>query len=98
MNAKTIALIFGIVFTAIAILAFVPGATQAPPPGAPELTVDSGYGYLLGLFPVNVLHNLVHLLFGVWGFVAYRTLAASRTYLKSVAVIYGLLVVLGLVP
>lgn len=27
-------------------------------------------GKLLGLFPVNLLHNIVHLAFGVWGIVA----------------------------
>lgn len=98
MNARTIALIFGIVFTAVGLLGFVPAATHAPPPGAPELTVDSGYGYLLGLFPVNVLHNVVHLLFGIWGLVAYRRFTGSRLYLRSVAVIYGVLVVFGLIP
>lgn len=98
MNAKTVALIFGVVFTAIGLLGFVPAASHAPPPGAPDLAVDAGYGYLLGLFPINVLHNLVHLLFGIWGLVAYRTFPGSRLYLRSVAIIYGVLVVFGLIP
>lgn len=98
MNARTISLVFGIVFTAIALLGFVPAAKHAPPAGAPDLAVDAGYGYLLGLFPVNVLHNVVHLLFGIWGIVAYRSFTGSRLYLRSVAIIYGVLVVFGLIP
>jgi hypothetical protein len=54
-------------------------------------------GRVFGLFPVNLPHNLVHLAFGVWGIVAARTLAASRTYGRVGAVMYGLLVVLAFV-
>jgi hypothetical protein len=47
---------------------------------------------------VNILHNIVHLLFGVWGLLAYKSLSASKNYAKIVAVSYGLLIVLGLIP
>jgi len=98
MNATTVSLVFGIVFLAIGILGFFPGLLQAPPVDAPDLAVDSFYGYLFGLFSVNVVHNLVHVLFGIWGLVGSRTWSASRAYLKSVAVIYAVLAVFGLVP
>src|SRR5687768_6576215 len=98
MNAQTMAKIFGILFLAVAVLGFVPGMVQPPAPGDPALTVDSGHGRLLGLFPVNLLHNLVHLLFGLWGFFASRSLDGSRGYFKVIAVAYGLLTVLGLIP
>lgn len=98
MNVRSVALVFGIVFIAVGLLGFVPGAVEGPPADAPELTMEGGYGYLLGLFPVNLLHNLVHLLFGVWGIFAYPMLSRARLYLRSVAVIYGVLVVFGLVP
>jgi hypothetical protein len=55
-----------------------------------------GYGHALGLFPVNTLHNIVHLLFGVWGIVAYKSYGGSRSYFRVVAVVYGLLTILGL--
>ena len=42
---------------------------------------------LLGLFPVNVLHNVVHLLFGVWGLVASRSFAAPRSYARIAGVL-----------
>jgi hypothetical protein len=56
-----------------------------------------GHGNLLGLFHVNVLHNLVHILFGIWGLVAGASVANSRIYFRGVGVIYALLAVLGLI-
>ena len=92
------ALVYGIAFLLVGILGFVPGATHMHA-GAPELAVEGpGHGYLLGLFHVNVLHNLVHLVFGVWGLIAFRTYGASRGYAKGVAVIYAVLGVFGLIP
>ena len=52
---------------------------------------------LLGLFPVNVLHNIVHLLFGVWGIMAARTFEGARTYGRVGGVAYLGLAVLGFI-
>jgi len=91
------ALVYGIVFLLVGIAGFVPGLVT-PLQETPGLTVGAGSGLLFGLFPVNVLHNVVHLAFGVWGLVGYRTLSAARFYARSVAVIYGVLTVMGLIP
>ena len=56
------------------------------------------YGYLLGLFPVNVLHSLVHLAIGIWGVVAWRRITNPKFFARALAVFYGLLAVLGLIP
>ena len=37
---------------------------------------------IFGLFPVNLLHNLVHLAFGIWG-VAARKFSSARTYCRA---------------
>jgi hypothetical protein len=82
--------IFGVAFLLVAIAGFfVTGMSmEADPEHAPRL---------LGLFPVNVLHNVVHLLFGVWGLVASRTFEGSRTYGRVGGVMYLALAALGLV-
>jgi hypothetical protein len=98
MNARLFALVIGIAFLAAGILGFVPGALQPPHPGAPPLRVDSWYGYLLGLFPVNVLHNLVHLVVGLAGIAAYRSLGGAVRFSRGLAIFYGLLTVMGLFP
>jgi hypothetical protein len=98
MSTRLFALIFGIVFLAAGASGFIPGMLHPVPAGAPPLTVSMGYGLVMGLLPVNVLHNLVHVLFGILGVVAYGGLFAPRMYAQIVAVSYGLLVILGLLP
>ena len=98
MNTRTFALVWGILFIMIAASGLVPGLWQPAPPHYPDLAVDSMYGDALGLFPVNILHDLVHLGFGIWGLFAYRGLDAAKTYAKSVAIVYTLFVIMGLIP
>lgn len=97
MNTRTFALLFGIVFLAVGALGFVPGMVK-PPMDGHDVTMTQGYGDLLGLFPVNMLHNIVHILFGVWGLLAYRSLAGAKTYARGVAIIYAVLTIMGLIP
>ena len=96
MSINALATVFGIVF----LLAGVAGFFAAPPPpDAPPLVVTHGHGLALGVLPINTLHNVVHLLFGVLGLLAARgMMLAARAYFQVVAFIYGLLTVLGLIP
>lgn len=100
MAPRYYALILGIAYVLVAILGFVPGINDMSHPGMAQhaMTVGTSYGYLLGLFPVNVLHNLVHLVIGVWGLVAYRSFGASRDFARITGVLFILLAVMGLVP
>ena len=96
MNTATMAMVFGVVFSLVGVLGFFP---SPPPPGAPPLSVEHGHGMALGLFPINTLHNVVHLLFGFLGIAAARgVLMSARGYFQLVAVAYALLVILGLLP
>jgi len=80
----TFARVFGAIFIVVGALGFVPALV----PG----------GNLLGLFPVNAVHNLVHVGLGVWGVIAGASLAASLIYFRGIAIVYGVLAVLGLIP
>ena len=64
--------------------------------GGPE--VEANHGRLLGLFPINLLHNLVHLLVGLWGLAGARSFSGALGFARGLAIFYGLLVVLGLIP
>ena len=89
--AKKAAGIFGIAFLLMGVVGlFLPGGMgmEADPARAP---------HLFGLFPVNLLHNIVHLLFGLWGLAAARTWAGARSYGRIGSVIYVVLAVLGFV-
>jgi hypothetical protein len=95
MSTRAFATVLGVAFLVAGLAGFAP---SPPPMGAPPLTVEHGHGLALGLFPVNILHNVVHLLFGVLGLLAGRAAASAQGYAKFVAVVYGLLTVLGLIP
>ncbi len=49
------------------------------------------------MFQVSILHNLVHLAFGIAGIVMAKTWAGARTYLIGGGVIYLVLFLYGLV-
>jgi hypothetical protein len=99
MDTRRFALALGVVFVLVGILGFVPGVNQMHAGHDPSLVVEGpGTGYLLGLFHVNVLHNLVHILFGMLGIAMGRSAAGAVLYARIVAVAYGLLAVMGLVP
>lgn len=96
MAIKTFSLLFGIVFLAAGVAGFIPALS--PVHDHPGLTMDAGSRLALGLFPVNLLHNVVHILFGLWGLAAARSFSGSRIYARAVAIIYGLLTIMGLIP
>jgi len=98
VKTTTFALIFGIAYLAAGVLGLVPAALQSPPEGAPATSFGVLYGYLLGLFPVNVLHTAVHLVIGLWGIAAWSGALSALGYARSLAVIYGVLAVMGMVP
>lgn len=87
---QRVAQIFGIAFLLIALVGFVTAGTSMDPHA---MTAPRA----LGLFPVNTLHNLVHLIFGLWGLLASRGIRASRNYAQVSGVAYILLAVLGFV-
>jgi len=96
MNSGSMAMVFGVVFLLAGLSGFVP---TPPPPDAPPLAVEHGHGLALGLFPVNTLHNVVHLLFGALGIAAaVGVMLSARAYFQLVAVSYALLTVMGLIP
>jgi hypothetical protein len=100
MTTRRFALILGVVFLIVGILGFVPGINSmhgGDNHGGSLVVTGPGHGNLLGLFHVNVLHNLVHILFGVGGIVASRTFPAARGYARFVAIAYALLAVMGMI-
>jgi hypothetical protein len=100
MNIKTptFALIFGIAYLAAGLLGLIPAMLTPPPADAPPTNFTMMYGYLLGLFPVNLLHSLVHLVIGAWGISAWSGRSSSVSFARSLAVVYGALAVMGMLP
>lgn len=98
MAARYFALFMGIAFTLAGAGGFLPGITLSPHEDMPSLTLHASYGLLLGLFPINLVHNLVHLLFGIWGLAAYRGDTSARSYAQGLALTLILFTLMGLLP
>jgi hypothetical protein len=86
-TVQRVAQILGIVFILVAIVGFFS-------PGGRSMDMN---GMMLGMFPINLLHNCVHLLLGVWGVLAARSWAGAKQYATVTGVLYLLLAVVGFV-
>lgn len=84
----------GIVFLLVGVLGFIPGITANY--GSLGAAGHGSEALLLGVFQVSVLHNIVHLLFGVAGIVLGRTPAGGRNFLLGGGIVYLVLWVYGL--
>jgi hypothetical protein len=93
-NVQTAALVIGAVFALVGILGFIPGITSNY--SALGFAGAGSQAALLGIFQVSVLHNIVHLLFGVAGIAMSRNAAQSRNYLIGGGAIYLVLWLYGL--
>lgn len=80
---QTLARVFGIVFVAVGVLGFVPGVTSD--------------GHLLGIFEVDMLHNLIHIVSGLAALAAGWAMWNSRLYFQIFGVVYAVVAVIGFV-
>jgi hypothetical protein len=87
---QKLAAVFGVVFILIAIVGFLAPGGMAMQPTDPATAAK-----VLGYFPVNLLHNIVHLLFGIWGLAASRSWGGSRQFFVWGGVIYLVLTIAG---
>jgi len=94
-NMQKAAAAVGAVFLLVGTLGLVPGITTDF--DSMEFAGHESDAKLLGIFEVSVLHNLVHLLFGIAGLAMARRWATARTYLLGGGLIYLVLWVYGLV-
>ncbi len=94
-SVRLAATVVGATFLLVGVLGFIPGVTT----NVGDLTFaghESG-AELLGIFHVSILHNIVHLLFGVAGLAMARTARGATSYLIGGGVIYLVLAVYGAV-
>jgi hypothetical protein len=98
ISHRLVAFILGAPFIAAGIAGFLPSFTHAPPVDAPPLLVHTSYGYLLGLFPINIIHNLFHLLIGILGVALSMKVYTARLYLQGFAIALTFLTIAGLLP
>lgn len=95
------ALGIGIVYLVMGVMGFIPALVTQPDPlpfYIDKLGVVSGFGYLMGLFPVNTPHNIIHIATGLIGIAASIALDSSRLFAGQLGIYYTALAILGLIP
>jgi len=80
---QTLAWVFGIVFLLFGVLGFVPGITSN--------------GLLLGIFMVDGLHNVIHIVSGLAALAAAWGMYRSRLYFQVFGIVYALVTVVGFI-
>src|SRR5204862_4255247 len=84
--AKTLGMLFGIVFLGVGILGFVPGVTSDV----------NGMPMLLGIFHVNTAHSIVHIVSGaIFLFASMSGAGAARLWFQIFGAIYAIVAILG---
>ena len=81
MNTQKAAKWFGVILVLIGVLGFIPGVTTD--------------GELLGIFHVDTVHNVIHLLTGIIALMCAKSYGASKGYFKIFGVVYGLVTIIG---
>jgi len=86
---KKLAIVFGVIFLLVGILGFVPAFSPLH---------SHGMRYLLGLFMVGGLHNVVHLLSGALALAAgLNSEKLSQLWFRAFGTVYALVTVVGFI-
>jgi hypothetical protein len=91
---QSLAALVGVTFLVVGILGFVPGITTHY--GDLSFAGHGSGAKLIGLFQTSILHNLVHIAFGV-GILMAKTAEGARTYLIGGGVVYLIVWLLGVI-
>jgi Domain of unknown function (DUF4383) len=93
---RTFTLVAGVVFLVAGVLGFIPEITVSHVvlymPGT-----NGGHEYLLGIFAVDTVHNLINLVIGALGIAAYYR-DQGRLYCQGVGIVCLLIGILGFIP
>ena len=93
---RAFTLVVGIVFLVAGVLGFIPGIAVHHVLGfIPGNT--GGHEYLLGIFAVDTVHNLINLAIGALGIAAYYW-DRTRLYCQGLGIVCLLIGILGFIP
>src|ERR1041384_4555335 len=109
MTMRRFALLLGLLLILAGIAGMLPFLTwpepgvatadgMMAPAGQGRAILGTGDAMLLGLFPVNPVLSGLHAAIGLWGLIAMRSRSRALFYARSIAVIFALLALLGLLP
>ncbi|MHB8151592.1 MAG: DUF4383 domain-containing protein [Bacillati bacterium] len=98
MGVQLFARIMGAISLLAGVAGFIPVLAPIAPPDAEVVTLDAGYSYLFGRFPVNVMHDGVHIAAGVFALLASARFTWARSAMRLLFWGFLLLALLGAIP
>ena len=96
--ARLFALVFAVGFIGAGISGLAPALHTDVPADAPALTLDTLYVENVGLFPVNILHTLIHWMFGLLAVAALLSVISIGAYARGMAIVLAVFTLMGLLP
>jgi hypothetical protein len=98
MTSASFVFIAGLVYLGLGVLGLIPAFLMPPPADAPGTHFTLLYGFLLGLFPANVALSALHATTGICALFAAGGAAAAKSAARALAVLFGVLALLGGLP
>jgi hypothetical protein len=97
MTARTYAAIVGGIFLALGIAGFAPMLWEKPAP-SPRLAIKVFYVSILGVFTVNLILSMTHLVVGLWGVMAANNRYSALAFTRAATILLLLMGILGVIP
>ena len=97
MTARTFAAICGAIYLALGAAGFVPALWERPARG-PTLSVTVFHATLFGVFTVNLVLSMTHLVIGLWGAMAANNRYSALVFTRAATVVFLLMGIAGLIP
>jgi hypothetical protein len=97
MTARTYAAICGALYLALGLAGFVPPLWERPPAG-PALTIRVFYASLFGVFVVNIILSMMHLVIGLWAAMSANNRYSSLVFARAGTILFVVMGVAGLIP
>ena len=97
MTARTFAALCGALYLILGIAGFVPAIWERPP-ADPTLSITVFHASLLGVFVVNIILSMTHLVIGLWGVMAANNKYSSLIFARGGTILFLLMGIAGLIP
>src|SRR5688572_22113115 len=96
MTARTFAALCGVLYLGLGVAGFVPAFWERL--SGPSLSIKVFQGSLFGIFAVNIIMSMMHLVFGLWAAMSANNRYSALVFTRAGSIVLLLLGIIGLIP